>query len=133
MLIDYFPTAVKDERFSQHYLLTRDFKQSGKSLNNLSGITKFFKSSNKGIIHGVGCAEFLLPTFFKLRSINQCTPLPFIIDGMIKEVDKTVFTTRTAVDSLQAPRLISWSSIYSGVKSYQQLHPLKMWTMYGLD
>ena len=133
MLVDYFPTSVKDERFSQHYLLTRDFKQNGRSLNNLSGINQFFKNSNKGIIHGIGCAEFILPSFFKLRSINQCTPLPFIIDGMIREGDKTVFTTRTAVDSLQAPRLISWSSIYSGVKSYQQLHPLKMWTMYGLD
>ncbi len=133
MLIDYFPTSIKDERFSQHYLLTRDFKQNGKSLNNLSSISLFFKNSKKGIIHGVGCAEFILPSFFKLRSINQCTPLPFIIDGMIREGDKTVFTTRTAVDSLQAPRLISWSSIYSGIKSYQKLHPLKMWTFYGLD
>jgi hypothetical protein len=93
----------------------------------------FLKKANKAIVHGVGCAEDLLPSFFKSNSLNQCSPLPFIIDGMIKENDKTVFVTRTAVDSLQAPRLISWSSIYSGVKSYQKIHPLRLWTLYGLD
>jgi hypothetical protein len=65
--------------------------------------------------------------------MNQCSPLPFIIDGMIKNDDKAVFVTRTAIDSLQAPRLISWSNIFSAVKSYQLLHPMRLWTMYGMD
>jgi hypothetical protein len=96
-------------------------------------ISSFFKKSKNGIIHGVGCAEDLLPSFFKSRAFNQCTPLPFIIDGMIKENDKTVFITRTAIDSLQAPRMVNWSLIFSAVKSYQRYHPLKLWTLYGLD
>jgi hypothetical protein len=129
----YFPLNVREERFSQHYLLTRDFKKSGKSLNNLSSITKFFKKTKNGIVHGVGCAEDLLPTFFKSNGMNQCTGLPFTISGVLKDKDKVVFITRTGADSVQAPRLLSWSIIYSGVKSYQRTHPLKQWTMYGLD
>lgn len=131
--IEYFPTNVIEERYSQQYLLTRDYQQTGRSLNNISSIVSFFKKSRKGVIHGVACAEDLLPSFFKSRAMNQCSALPFIIDGMIREGDKTVFVTRTAIDSLQAPRLVSWSLIYSAVKSYQRVHPLRLWTLYGLD
>lgn len=131
--LEYFPTSVNEERFSQNYILTHDFKQNGRSLNSLSSIVSFFKKSRRGIIHGVGCAEDILPSFFKSRSLNQCTPLPFIIDGLIRENDKTTFVTRTGVDSLQAPRLVSWSLIYSAVKSYQNSHPLRLWTLYALD
>lgn len=131
--LDYFPSNVVDERFSQNYIMTKDYRQNGRPLNNLSSINAFFKKGKKGVIHGVGCAEELLPSFFKTRSFNQCTPLPFIIDGIIRENDKTVFVTRSAVDSLQAPRLMSWSLIYSAVKSYQRIHPLRLWTLYGLD
>jgi hypothetical protein len=131
--LDYFPTNVVQERFSQHYILTHDYRQNGRVMNNVGSIVSFFKKSTKGIIHGVGCAEDLLPSFFKTHAFNQCTPLPFIIDGIIRENDKTSFVTRSAVDSLQAPRLISWSLIYSAVKSYQHSHPLRLWTLYGLD
>lgn len=131
--LPYFPQNIREERFSQQYLLTRDFKKTGKILNNLSNMSAYFKKTKTGLIHGVGCAEDLLPTFFKSRTLNQCTPLPFIISGIIKDKNKVVFVTRTAGDSLQAPRLMSWSTIYSGVKSYQRSHPLKLWTMYGLD
>jgi hypothetical protein len=133
VLIDYFPTNVVEERFSQHYLLTRDYRQNGRIMNNVGSIVAFFKKSKKGIIHGVGCAESLMPSFFKITAFNQCTPLPFIIDGIIRENDKTVFVMRSAVDTLQAPRLISWSLVYSAIKSYQRSHPLRLWTLYGLD
>ena len=133
LLVDYFPNNLRDEKFSQHYLLTRDFKQNGRSLNNLSGVENFFKKSKKGVIHGVGCAEDILPSFFKSRGMNQCTPLPFIVDGVIKQDDNATLVTRTALDSLQAPRLVSWSNIFSTVKNYQRMHPLRIWTLYGLD
>ena len=131
--LDYFPLNIPSERTSQHYLLANDFKRGAKSMGNLSAIISFFKKSRKGVIHGVGCAEELLPSFFKVRTMNQCSPLPFIIDGIIRDEDKTVLVTRTAIDSLQAPRLISWSNVFSGVKSYQLLHPMRLWTMYGMD
>jgi len=130
---DYFPTTLKEERFAQQYILTAEYKQTGKTLSNLTNISHFFKYSKRGIIHGIGCSEELLPSFFKTKSFNQCTPLPFIIDGMIKEKEKVVFVTRTAVDSLQAPRIISWANIYSAVKAYQKNQPLKIWTLYGFD
>lgn len=129
----YFPTNINDERFSQHYLLTRDFKKNGRQISNLSSVHAFFKNKKNGIIHGVGCAEDLLPSFFKTYSINQCSPMPFIVNGLIKDKDKVVFVVRTGADAIQAPRLISWSNIYSAVKSYQKKHPIKQWTMYGLD
>lgn len=131
--LSYFPLSVREERFSQQYLLTHDFKKNGRIMNNLSSMIAFFKKTQNGIIHGVGCAEDLLPSFFKAHTINQCSPLPFIISGMITSGDKRIFVTRTAADSMQAPRMISWSSVYSGVKAYQRMHPLKIWTMYGLD
>jgi hypothetical protein len=131
--LDYFPSSIAEERYSQNYILTRDYKQNGKLLNNLSAILTFFKQSKHGILHGIGCAEELLPSFFRSQSLNQCSPLPFIIDGLIRENDQTVFVTRSGVDSLQAPRLISWSLVYSAVKAYQQSHPLRLWTLYGLD
>jgi hypothetical protein len=131
--LDYFPVNLKGERFSLHYLLSTDFKQNAKSLNNLSAIKRFYKTSKSKIIYGVGCAEDLLPSFFKAQNLNQCTPLPFILDGLVKEEDSIAFIARTAADSLQAPRIISWSNIFSGVKTYQRYHPLKIWTLYGLD
>lgn len=129
----YFPLSVREERFSQNYLFTHDFKKKAKVMNNLSSMQNYFKKSKAGIVHGVGCAEDLLPGFFKAQSLNQCTPMPFIINGIAKEKDKVVFITRTSADSLQAPRMISWSHIFSAVKAYQRLHPIKLWTMYGLD
>jgi len=131
--LDYFPTNVVNEKYSQQYILTHDYRKNGKVMNNVGSMVSFFKKSKEGIIHGVGCAEDLLPSFFKTRAFNQCSPLPFIIDGLIRENDKTVFVTRSAADSLQAPRLISWSLIFSAVKSYQRSHPLRLWTLYGLD
>jgi len=133
VLLDYFATNIIDEKFSQHYLLTHDYRQNGRIMSNMGAINAFFKKNKAAIVHGVGCAEDLLPSFFKTRAFNQCTPMPFIIDGLIRENDKTSFVTRSAVDTLQAPRIISWSLIYSAVKSYQRSHPLRLWTLYGLD
>lgn len=129
----YFPQTVRDERTSQQYLLTHDYKKTGRQLSSLGAMTSYFKKSRNGIVHGVGCAEELLPTFFKAEALNQCTALPFILNGMVQEDDKVIFVMRTAADSLQAPRLISWSMLFSAVKSYQRTHPLKTWTLYALD
>lgn len=131
--LPYFPLTVNDERFSQNYILTRDFKRTPTSLSSLASMTNFFKKTRGGIVHGIGCAEDLLPGFFKTRALNQCSPLPLVVSGMIREKDKVVFVVRTSVDSLSAPRLLSWSTLYSAIRSYQKMQPLKQWTLYGLD
>lgn len=130
--LDYFATTLQNERFSLQYVLNLDSKIRAKSLSSLSAMRLYFKKSTKGIIHGVGCAEELLPSFFQPSSMNQCTALPFIIDGLIPHAEGA-FVFRSAADSLQAPRIISWSRLYSAVKEYERLHPLSLWTLYGLE
>lgn len=131
--VDYFATNLQNERFAQHYLLSTDLKLNGRSMNNLSTIISFFSKTKKGVLHGVACAEYLLPTFFPVRAINQCTPVPLIVDGLIREGENTVLITRTAYDSLQAPRMVSWSNLYTSIKEYQRVHPLRLWTLHALD
>ncbi|MBY0516732.1 MAG: hypothetical protein K2P81_07485 [Bacteriovoracaceae bacterium] len=130
--IDYFPTDLMSEKYSQSYILQKDAKKKTKSISTVTSLKDFFKENPTGILHGIGCAEDLLPSFFKKYAFNQCTPLPFIIDGVITEGDRIVLVTRSAADNIHAPRLISWSLIYSAVKTYQHYHPAKQWTLYGL-
>lgn len=130
--LDYFATSIQNERFSLHYVLNLDAKIKSKSLSSLSAMQLYFKKTSKGIIHGVGCAEELLPSFFRPGSMNQCTVMPFIIDGLIPHPEGA-FVFRSGADSLQAPRIISWSRLYSAVKEYERLHPLSLWTLYGLE
>lgn len=130
---DLFPSSIRDERYSMHYVLTNGLRYVPKTMTNLSAMKNYFKRSKIGIVYGIGCAEDILPAFFRSQHFNQCTPLPFVIDGMLNEGDKTVLVTRTGADSSTAPRLVSWSYIFSGVKGYQKAHPLRQWMLYGLD
>lgn len=95
---------------------------------------KFFLTKKKeGIIAGQGCAQDLYPQFFISEYPNQCTPLPFIVDG-VKELDgKTYFVTRTGLDDVHSPRIVPWTNILSAVARHSKLHPLKLWSFYGLN
>ncbi len=130
--LDYFPTDLTNERYSLTYILQKDAQKKMKIINTLPGMKEFFKTTPKGILHGIGCAEDLQPGFFKKVAFNQCSPLPFIIDGIISEGDKAALITRSAADNIHAPRLVSWSTIYSAVKTYQYHHPVKQWTLYAI-
>jgi hypothetical protein len=129
---DYFPNSYKKKVSSITTLLEKAYKFQHKSLTNLTEITYFFKNYKKGIIHGVGCVEDLLPQFFKKNSTNQCIPMPFIIDGLKKVSGKTHLVIRTALDDVHSPRVINWNYIYSAVSQYRELHPLKLWSFYGI-
>lgn len=130
--LDYFPTDLMNEKYSQSYILQKDAQKKMKIINTLTGMKDFFRSNPKGILHGIGCAEDLQPSFFRKTVLNQCAPLPFIIDGIISEGDRAALVTRSAADNIHAPRLVSWSTIYSAVKSYQHHHPVKQWTLYAI-
>jgi hypothetical protein len=130
---DYFPNNIKDERYAISYVLGNSRKKNAIPVNNLTGANNFFKRSPLGVLHGIGCAEDILGHFFNSVTMNECTPLPFIASGLITEDGNSSLIIRTGIDSLQAPRIISWSLIYSSVKNYQRLHPLKTWTFYALD
>ncbi len=130
--LDYFPTDLMNEKYSQTYILQKDAQKKMKIVNTLPGMREFFRSNPKGILHGIGCAEDLQPSFFRKTVFNQCSPLPFIVDGIITEGDRAALITRSAADNIHAPRLVSWSTIYSAVKSYQYHHPVKQWTLYAI-
>jgi len=129
---DYFPNDLMREKYSQSYILQRDAQKRMKIINTLPGIREFFRANPKALIHGIGCAEDLQPGFFKKVNFNQCTPLPFIVDGLVNDGDRTALILRSAADNIHAPRLTSWSYVYSAVKSYIANHPIKQWTMYGI-
>ncbi len=82
--------------------------------------------------HGIGCAEDLLPEHFSKESFNQCSPLPFIVDGYREKAGIYSVVIRTAYDSLHAPRLVPWTNLFSALKDYQRLHPLDIWGLYAL-
>lgn len=132
ILIDYFPSSIKDERTSQDFILTRDDKKTSKSIMNVEGLKNFLKKNPQGLIQGIGCFESLMPSFVTSYHLSSCEPLPFIIDGYLDENGHTVLSVRTSLDPNTIPRLISWSSVFNSIKSYQKSHPLKLWTLNGL-
>lgn len=129
---NYFPLNIQEERFSQSYIITHDYKKGGVSISNLTKLKEFFKKHPKGLVHGVTCAEELLPSYFATHALNQCSVLPIIIDGIVEEEGSMILVVRTGADSLQAPRLINWSQVFSGIKSYQARHPIRLWTLNGI-
>jgi hypothetical protein len=85
-----------------------------------------------GIVHGIGCIEDLVPEQFQRTAINQCHPLPFIIDGHTQKNDETWLVARLAIDDIHTPRFIMWPNIFNAVSAYRELHPLNTWTLYGI-
>ncbi|MCO4754288.1 MAG: hypothetical protein KC478_07385, partial [Bacteriovoracaceae bacterium] len=124
---DYFPRSFSTENFAQAKLIEKKFRLKSKAILNVSFLKRSFNKYPKGIIHGVACAEDMLPEFFSKTVINQCSPLPFIVDGYKEEDGVFAVVIRTARDSLHAPRLLPWSHLFSALKDYQRLHPLNIW------
>ena len=65
--------------------------------------------------------------------MNQCRPIPFIIDGIIEKKFNYFLSVRTAIDDLHSPRLVNWSFIYNALKSYEGVHSINSWTLYGIE
>ena len=129
---DYFPTDFLKERFSFISLID-DVKGTGqRGIRNVTDLKFFLDKLPNGIIHGIGCAEDLIPEQFQRIAINQCRPMPFIVDGHIEKANETLLVTRLAIDDLHTPRLLSWPHIFNAVSGYQELHPLNTWTLNGI-
>lgn len=128
----YFPEDFIHENLSQFKLIERHYKKRTQKIINISFLKTLFKKHPKAIIQGIGCREDLLPSFFQKKALNQCSPIPFLVDGY-KEVDGALsLVVRTAYDDLHSPRLISWSYIFSAVKAYQNYHPINLWGLYAI-
>ena len=130
--IDYFPNDYKNEKFSQHSLMKEYLRIRESKLINITILKSFFKNHPKGIVHAMGCLENIYPEVRNGHFFNQCTPVPFIVDGFIEKGGYYSLVIRTALDDLHAPRIVAWKNIFTAVKSYQGYHPMKYWSLYGL-
>jgi hypothetical protein len=131
-IFDYFPNSYSKEEFALTNILNKVHKKEQRTIRNFTELEAHFKTSQKGIIHGIGCAEDLLPQFFSARGLNQCRPLPLIIDGIVEAKNERLLSIRTAIDDLHSPRLIPWNRVFSAVSQYKEQHPLSTWTLYAI-
>jgi hypothetical protein len=131
ILFDYFPTSFSNEKYAATNLLSETYKKQSKKIRNYTELKFYFNTFKEGIIHGIGCAEDLFPGKFNRNKLNQCRPLPFIIDGVDKKnLGKLIF--RSAINDLHSPVLLEWNIIFNSVANYKELHPLNTWTLYGI-
>ncbi len=131
-VFDYFPNSFANEKFALSSIIRELLNIDQREIRNLTELKTFLKSSKKSIIHGVGCIEDLFPKRFQARAFNQCSPLPFIIDGYYKEFGNIMISIRTAIDDVHSPYPITWNYLLNSIIGYQELHPLKLWPLYGL-
>ena len=129
---DYFTNSFKNENFSVNKLLANSLKMGGGTIHNLTFLKLFLEKHSNAIAHGIGCAEDLLPSFFQKKSLTECTPLPFLVDGIVEEKGSIYLSFRSSIDDVHSPRLIYWDNIFNGVSNYKELHPLNTWTFHGI-
>ena len=132
ILFDYFPTAFSNEKYAATNLISEKLKKDSKLIRNLTELKFYFDLDKNGIVHGIGCAEDIFPTRFFRRKLNQCRPLPFIIDGIGSGKDSGRLVFRSAITDIHSPLLLEWNILFNSVANYKELHPLNTWTLYGI-
>lgn len=131
-LFDYFPTAYTNERYAFTSLINEVKGTQDRMVRNLTDVKYWLDKMGNGVIHGIGCAEDLVPEQFQRMAINQCHPMPFIVDGHVEKDGETLLVTRLAIEDVHTPRFLMWPNIFNAVSAYQELHPLNTWTLYGI-
>ncbi len=129
---DYFPNAYKNERYSINNLLKEVLNIEMRAVKNLNDAMYLLKNIPKGIMHGIGCAEDLLSDKIKRISLNQCQPLPFIIDSWADFNGESFLGIRYANDESSSIRPIRWPDLFNAILNYKEIHPLDHWMLYGL-
>lgn len=131
-VFDYFPNSFSNEKYSIVNILKETKKIYSREIRNLTELKVFLDSSDKSIVHGIGCIEDIYPTRYPSRAFNQCTPIPFIVDGYFKKHGNILMSLRTALDDVHSPRPVVWNYLFNAVSSYKELHPLKLWSLNGI-
>lgn len=129
---DLFPTSFTDKNKSIVQIYSKGKKRTLRLIKSMSSFLQVYNTHKQSIFFGIGCAEEILPRFFKRSSLNQCTPLPLIADGFIEKNEKYSLVTRTSIDQVHAPRIIPWKRLYSGFVQYKNLHPIGAWGFYAI-
>ncbi len=128
---DYFPNVIRDDQKSFAYMIEEARKYRRKSIKSITELKFYLNLSDTSVIHGVGCVEDLLPGHFRKYRMNQCNPVPFIIDGLIEEKYRFFVSLRTAIDDVHSPRIITWYNVFNSVKNFNLHQPINHWTLYG--
>lgn len=133
-VIDFnlFPIDFINENKSIIKIYAKNNKLDMKTIKNITSFLAVKKNHPFASFIGVGCREDLLPSFFQGTSLNTCNPLPFTVDGYFEDSGSYALVVRTALDQIHAPRIIPWTYIFNSVKSYQELHPIKLWGFYAI-
>ena len=131
-IFDYFPTSFVNERYSFSNMINEVKGTQSRTIKNLTDLKFYLDTMPNAIIHGVGCVEDLIPEEFQRTAMNQCHPMPFIIDGHIVKKGETWIVLRAAIDDIHSPRLLLWQNIFNSVSAHSELHPLNTWTLYGI-
>lgn len=132
LTIDYFSSDALNEKLSLAKMLEDKKFLQNRPLKNLTEVISFLDKTPNGIIHGAGCIEDLRPEFNFRKSINQCHPTPFIIDGHLRVDANDMLVTHLATDDINTPLSLTWNIIFNSVSSYRAQHPLNQWMLYGL-
>ncbi|MDO9183897.1 MAG: hypothetical protein Q7U04_15890, partial [Bacteriovorax sp.] len=131
-VFDYFTNSFATERYSFANMINEARGTQSRTLKNLTEMKYFLETMPNGVAHGVGCVEDLMPEEFQKTAINQCHPMPFIIDGQIIKSGENWLVLRAAIDDIHTPRLVLWQNVFNSVSAYSELHPLNTWTLYGI-
>lgn len=131
-IFEYYPASFSNERYSVQSLLNEVKGIQSRAVKSLTELRFYMDKIPSSIIHGIGCAEDLIPENFNRVVLNQCKPLPFIISGYYLKNGETIVIVHTAIDELYSPRQLTWQSVYNSVSAYKELHPLDTWTLNGL-
>lgn len=128
---DFFPTNYLTENKSIMKQMSKHLKKEFKSVKNTTVLKRYLEMNKKVVVVGTGCAEDILPSFFQRESLNQCHPVGIIIDQLIEKDGLFSVQLRTTMDHIQAPRIVSWQNVFTGIKQYQKIHPLNSWELYA--
>lgn len=130
---DLFPRRFIDENKSIIKVLETIKRKRFKIIKSVSSLTREFKKDPKTVVLGISCAEGILPTFYKTKHINQCTPLPYLVDGFIEKNGIYSLIIRTSLDHIHAPRIIPWSYVFDSLVQYQKYHPTGLWGLNAIN
>ncbi len=128
----YFPTNYAKKKSSVSNMLSTSYNLKAVRLNSLTELEIFLKNNRPSLAHGIGCAENILPQFFKIQGLNQCSPMPFIVDGVVRKNKNRFLVLRTAIDDIHSPRLILWGFVFSALSNFSKIHSLNLWTLNGI-
>lgn len=131
-IFDYFPSNFTSEQYSFIGLVDEVKKTKNQTIRNLTTLKSFLDQNPNGIIHGVGCAEDLSPEQFRRVALNQCRPMPFIIDGYLEKSNEVLLISRMAIDDLHTPHFLTWPRLFNAVTAHQALQPINIWTLNGI-